>query len=90
MIRKQLYIDPSQDAALKRKARELGVSEAELVRRALDNALSSPASKTKRISALQAVLKDAKALSKTHRVPENYRFNREDAYDDTRLERWNR
>ena len=90
MVRRQLYIGQSQDAALKRKARELGVSEAELVRRALENALSSPASRTKRISALQAVLKDAKALFKMHQPPEDYRFSRDDAYDDTRLERWNR
>ena len=36
MIRKQLYIGESHDRALKRRARELGVSEAELVRRLLD------------------------------------------------------
>jgi hypothetical protein len=40
VIRKQLYIEPHQEAALKRRARELGVSEAELVRRALDAALA--------------------------------------------------
>jgi hypothetical protein len=41
VIRKQLYIEPHQEAELKRRARELGVSEAELVRRALDAALAS-------------------------------------------------
>lgn len=40
MIRKQLYIEPRQEEALKRRAHELGVSEAELVRRALDVALA--------------------------------------------------
>ncbi len=39
MVRKQLYITPDQEADLKRKAEEAGVSEAELVRRALDAAL---------------------------------------------------
>lgn len=39
MVRKQLYITEAQDAALKRKALESGVSEAELVRRALDSEL---------------------------------------------------
>ncbi len=33
MIRKQIYIEPRQDAILKRQAAELGVSEAELIRR---------------------------------------------------------
>jgi hypothetical protein len=36
MIRKQLYITDVHERALKMKAREMGVSEAELVRRLLD------------------------------------------------------
>jgi hypothetical protein len=90
MIRKQLYIDPHQDAALKRKARELGLSEAELVRRALDAILteSTPAAPA-RPSVLQALLEDAQALSVSHPAPEGYVFKRDDAYDDeSRLERW--
>ena len=43
-VRKQLSLTPEQDRALKRRSRELGVSEAELVRRALDAALSGAAS----------------------------------------------
>jgi hypothetical protein len=86
MIRKQLYIDPHQDAALKRKARELGLSEAELVRRALDAVLteSMPAA-----PARPSVLQDAQALSVSHPAPEGYVFKRDDAYEDeSRLERW--
>ena len=37
MIRKQIHIDPEQDALLKQRAQELGVSEAELIRRCLDD-----------------------------------------------------
>jgi len=36
-VRKQLYIEPDQEALLKRLSRELKVTEAELVRRALAN-----------------------------------------------------
>ncbi len=36
LIRKQVYIEPSQDRRIKRKAREEGIPEAEIVRRALD------------------------------------------------------
>ena len=43
MVRKQLYIDDRHERDLKRRARELGVSEAELVRRALDAALAGEA-----------------------------------------------
>lgn len=39
MVRKQLYLTEAQDVALKNRADALGVSEAELVRRALDAAL---------------------------------------------------
>ena len=90
MIRKQLYIDPQQDAALKRKARDLGLSEAELVRRALDAALLEPQhSLTPRHFVLQALLEDAVAFSRTHRLADGYAYNREDAYtNEPRLERW--
>lgn len=36
MVRKQIYIEPRQEEFLKRRAKELEVSEAELVRRAID------------------------------------------------------
>jgi hypothetical protein len=36
MIRKQVYIEKRQDEALKRAARRRGVTEAELIREALD------------------------------------------------------
>ena len=39
MIRKQLYISDEHERALKARARELGVSEAQLVRRMLDSLL---------------------------------------------------
>ncbi|MEW6540409.1 MAG: CopG family transcriptional regulator [Bacillota bacterium] len=45
MIRKQLYIEPRQVALLKKRARAEGVSEAELVRRALDAHLSQVATR---------------------------------------------
>jgi hypothetical protein len=89
MIRKQLYLESHQDAALKRKARALGLSEAELVRRALDAALQEPTqSSISQHSTLHAVLEDAKALSLTHAPASGYLYSREDAYrDEPRLER---
>lgn len=36
MIRKQVYIEPRQDALLKRLARVRGITEAEVIRQALD------------------------------------------------------
>jgi hypothetical protein len=40
MVRKQLHIEERQDKALKRRAKKLGISEAEVVRAALDAALA--------------------------------------------------
>lgn len=36
MVRKQIYIEPRQEMLLKRLARSRGVSEAELIRQAID------------------------------------------------------
>lgn len=43
MVRKQVYIEPEQDRSLKRRARELGVTEAELVRRGIEAVAGGPA-----------------------------------------------
>lgn len=41
MIRKQVYIEPRQDAILKGLARMLGLSEAEVIRQAIDRQASA-------------------------------------------------
>ena len=41
MIRKQVYLEPAQEARLKRVAKLTGQSEAELIRRALDQQIAS-------------------------------------------------
>ena len=39
MVRKQLYIEQDQEQALKARVQELGITEAQFVRQALDRAL---------------------------------------------------
>ncbi len=90
MIRKRFDLNPVQNAALKRKAHSLGISEAELVRRALNATLSEkiPASAQKD-TALKSLLENSLRLSKIHRPNEAYRFDREDAYSsEPRFTRW--
>ena len=90
MIRKQLYLEETQDQALKQRARELGISEAELVRRALDAALypkDNAHLATPRRAALTKLLDDAKRLSETHAFPKTYHFDRDALYDE-REDRW--
>ena len=81
VVRKQLYLREDQDELLKQKARDLGVSEAELVRRALDRFLDLD--EEDRLSAEEAVqrfLRAAEEVRKHHRYPEDWRFRREDVY----------
>lgn len=88
MIRKQLYLEEAQDQALKARAKELGVSEAEFVRRALDAALyPSGGASSARHQALDQLLKNARQRSQTHPFPESYTFDREELYEE-REKRW--
>ena len=43
MVRKQVYIEAAQEQFLKRRAKELGVTEADLSRRAIDTLVRTPA-----------------------------------------------
>jgi len=93
MIRKQLYLDEVQDRALKARAKELGLSEAEIVRRALDQVLHedvlSGHRKDQRV-VLHALFSDAERLVGTKGLPEAYRFERQALYEeDERFTRWN-
>jgi hypothetical protein len=89
MIRKQLYLDAIQDKALKQRARELGLSEAEIVRRALDSVLfegSAPQGQRH----LASFLKQAEELAEAYRPTDSYRFDRQALYEeDDRFKRWN-
>ena len=68
-VRKQLSVTPEQDTALKRRSRELGVSEAELVRRALDAALSETARlPAPADSPLEELLANTRRLAEGHRL----------------------
>ena len=85
MVRKQLYIEDEQELRLKRRAQELGVSEAEVVRRALDHALSEtlpglPGSIQG--AALTALLETADRIATESEPTGAAPFRREDAYEE--------
>ncbi len=89
MIRKQIYIEPRQENNLKKQARDLGVTEAEVIRRAIDRQMSS----------IQVSIRDLKAWEREKafiskrmakgRVSGARRWKREDAYEE-RLMRYGR
>jgi hypothetical protein len=87
VVRKQLYISDEHERALKARARELRVSEAELVRRMLDGLLlegegGRGLAGAGATEALEGFLAEADLLAESHRFPEAYVFDRDELYED--------
>ena len=87
VVRKQFYISEEHERALKARARELGVSEAELVRRMLDGLLldgegGGGLAGAGAGQALEGFLEEADRLAESHRFPEGYVFSRDELYED--------
>ncbi len=92
MVRKQIYIEQRQEARLKRLAKQRGVSEAEIIRRALDrelNIVSTSSVPHNPDAWKQAVefMKARRRLVTGGQAP--YHWRREDAYEE-RLSRFDR
>lgn len=82
MVRKQVYIEPYQEAALKAQAAASGVTEAELIRKGIDLVLSGGAaardSRQEAWERLKVILDERAKL----KVPQRKRtWKREDAYE---------
>jgi hypothetical protein len=90
MIRKQVYIETQQDVVLKQHARMLGVTEAEVIRRAIDKLTAL---------LLASGIRDPKAWQREKDfiagrmaggpAPGGRKFRREDVYEE-RLMRYGR
>jgi hypothetical protein len=92
MIRKQLYITREQERILKDRAREEGLTEAEIVREALDRHLRHKSSlliPEHRRQALEKLLAMSEEVARRHRFPKGYKFNRVELYAE-REDRWSR
>ncbi len=87
MIRKQVYVEPRQEEILKRRSTELGISEAELIRRAIEQVAWGPVSGQVDRGAWES----AKAFTQQHRRLEALQtgraWTREQLYDE-RFERF--
>ena len=81
MVRKQLYIDEAQDAFLQRESDRLGLTQADIVRHAIDQ-LRSKASTDARTVARAEIESLWSELSQDSGEP--YRFRRGDAYEGGR------
>ncbi len=82
MIRKQIYIKREQEEMLKRRSRELGVTEADIIRQGLDEVLSRGSSDGERLKAWQKELAFMKERAKK-RVPQTGRdWTRDELYEE--------
>lgn len=83
-VRKQLNIDEAQDLALKREAERLGVSESEVVRRALEAWTSGAAAEERGqpLAKLRAIQTKLEERRKELGPGKPYKWSRTDAYED--------
>jgi hypothetical protein len=89
MVRKQIYIQKRQEAMLKGLSKALGLSEAEIIRRAIERELggntSQPAPRS--TEALDQFIRTA-LKRRVEDVPrEPYQWNRQELYEE-RESRW--
>lgn len=82
MVRKQLYIDDRHERDLKRRARELGVSEAELVRRALDATLGAAEKRSASYPDRPAAVERLRAAWRAPSSTLDGRFERDGLYQE--------
>ncbi len=83
MVRKQVYIEPKQEISLKRMAQITGMTEAEIIRRALESHLKEIGMFKKHHDAWKKEVKFIKKLMRKRKKinPPKQRWKREDLYD---------
>ena len=88
MVRKQFYIEPEHDALLKQYASMWGVTEAELIRHAIELLKQSWPPNAVRNRAWEEIKAFSRERAKLN-VPQTGRsWRREDAYAGPRFDKW--
>ncbi len=88
MIRKQIYIHKWQNRRLKQMAEQRSISEAEIIRQALERELKeNDSAEQAREDALQNLAAFARALRERPEFSQGkpYRWDRQELYDDREL-----
>ena len=89
MVRKQIYIPRRQDILVKRLSETRGISEAEVIRQAIENEISRelPGNAMNPKSVLDLIMEFVEERAAMHEPGEPYRWNREEIYEE-REARW--
>ena len=82
MIRKQVYIEPMQDTLLKKRSRMLGITEAEVIRRAIDTQVVLMHSGLRNLEAWEREKAFIAERMAGGLVSGGRKFRREDAYEE--------
>jgi len=82
MIRKQINIEPLQEASLKKQASLLGVTEAEVIRRAIDRQMAYLIPGVRDLSAWEREKRFIVERMSVKRAPAGRKFRREEAYEE--------
>ncbi len=81
MVRKQIYLYKTQETMLRRVAEARGVSEAEIIRQALDQILVS--NNDLASDSAKSPLDEFTELARSNKKRgQSYKWNRQDAYED--------
>ncbi len=89
MVRKQVYIESRQETTLKQQARNLGITEAEVIRRAIDRQMISVRFGAKDLKAWEREKAFITKRMAKGRTSGGRQWKREDAYEE-RLMRYGR
>ena len=89
MIRKQIYIEALQDEIIKERARMLGITEAEVIRRAIDRQVNVLPSHIRDLEAWEREKEFISNRMSGTTVAKPRRFRREEIYEE-RLNRCGR
>jgi hypothetical protein len=89
MVRKQIYIEKSDDESLKRQAAVLGISEAELIRRRIKRPLLTTISHPTRPEAWYEELSFIDERARLQDLKKTRGWTRDELYEE-RLERYSR
>lgn len=89
MIRKQMYIEPMQDTVLKKRSRMLGITEAEVIRRAIDAQIVFMHPRVRNLEVWEREKAFIAERMASGPASGSRKFRREDAYEE-RLSRYGR
>lgn len=84
LVRKQFHIDEKQDRALKKRAKQLGISETEIVRRAIALVLlrGTDLPPPDQDEAANALIESMSLAARKHKLPRSFQFDRGSLHDE--------